>query len=86
MSDTSQPTDVEPDVTVDARGSTCPGPLMDLIGTVKGADPDTVVELQTSDSASSGDVPDWVDKAGHELLGLVEHEDEGHWSIYVRTT
>ncbi|WP_335998799.1 sulfurtransferase TusA family protein [Halorientalis halophila] len=74
-------TEYEPDVTIDSRGATCPGPLMDLIGKVKEADPGTVIELQTSDSGSKGDVPEWLDEAGHELLEVVEHDD--YWSMYV---
>ena len=73
---------VSPDVVVDARGATCPGPLMDLIGRVKQADAGTVLELQTSDASSSHDVPEWIEKAGHELLDVVEHDD--HWSIHLR--
>jgi TusA-related sulfurtransferase len=45
-------------VAIDSRGSTCPGPLRDLIGKVKTADPGTVIELQTSDDSSKSDVPD----------------------------
>jgi TusA-related sulfurtransferase len=78
-------TDYAPDVTVDSRGATCPGPLMDLIGKVKEADPGTVIELQTSDTGSKNDVPEWLDEAGHELLDIVETGD-GEWSIYVETT
>jgi TusA-related sulfurtransferase len=77
---------IEPDVTVDSRGATCPGPLMDLIGKVKSAEAGTVFELLTSDSSSSHDVPEWVEEAGHELLDVVEHEEEGYWTIYVETT
>lgn len=76
-------TDIEPDVTIDSRGATCPGPLMDLIGRVKKAEKGTVFELQTTDNSSSHDVPEWVEKAGHELLTIEEHED--YWNIYVRT-
>jgi TusA-related sulfurtransferase len=76
-------TEHTPDVTVDSRGATCPGPLMDLVGKVKGADPGTVIELRTSDSGSRSDVPEWLDEAGHELLDVVEHDD--YWSVYVRT-
>lgn len=72
---------ISPDVTIDARGAGCPGPLMDLIGKVKSADPGTVVELQTSDRGSTTDVPEWVDEAGHELLETVEYDD--YWSLYV---
>lgn len=75
---------IEPDVTVDSRGATCPGPLMDLIGEVKGADPGTVIELQTSDRGSKDDVPEWLEEAGHELLDIVEDDD--NWNIYVKTT
>jgi len=71
-----------PDVTVDARGAGCPGPLMDLIGKVKTADEGTVIELQTTDAGSKDDVPEWLDKAGHELLDIVDQGD--YWSIYVR--
>jgi TusA-related sulfurtransferase len=75
---------IQADVTIDSRGAGCPGPLMDLIGKVKKADAGTVFELQTTDSSSKNDVPEWVQKAGHELLEIVEHDD--YWSIYVETT
>ncbi|MFB6075156.1 MAG: sulfurtransferase TusA family protein [Haloarculaceae archaeon] len=81
MTDSTQ---IEPDVTIDSRGATCPGPLMDLIGKVKQTDPGTVIELLTSDSSSKNDVPEWADQAGHEILDIVEHDD--HWSIYVEIT
>ncbi|MFT4921902.1 MAG: tRNA 2-thiouridine synthesizing protein A [Haloarculaceae archaeon] len=73
-----------PDVTVDSRGATCPGPLMDLIGKVKESEPGTVIELQTSDTGSKDDVPDWLSEAGHELLEIDDRDD--HWNIYVETT
>jgi TusA-related sulfurtransferase len=75
---------ITPDTVVDARGAACPGPLMDLIGKVKKADVGTVFELQTTDSSSKNDVPEWIEKAGHDLLGVEEHDD--YWSIYVETT
>lgn len=75
---------ISADVTIDARGSACPGPLMDLIGKVKKGDPDTVYKLQTSDRGSMEDVPEWVEKAGHELLETVEQDD--YWDIYIEKT
>jgi TusA-related sulfurtransferase len=74
--------EIEADVTIDSRGAGCPGPLMDLIGKVKSADAGTVIELQTSDEGSRDDVPEWLDKAGHELLDVVDRGD--YWSIYVQ--
>ncbi len=81
MSETTD-TQTSADVVIDSRGATCPGPLMDLIGKVKNVDSGTVLDLQTSDRGSKSDVPEWLEKAGHELVEIVEHED--YWSIYVR--
>ncbi|PCR88926.1 sulfurtransferase TusA family protein [Natrinema ejinorense] len=71
----------KPDVTIDSRGATCPGPLMDLIGTVKTLDPGVVVELRTTARNSTTDVPEWLEEAGHELLEIEERDD--HWNIYL---
>ncbi|MFP8956937.1 sulfurtransferase TusA family protein [Natrialbaceae archaeon A-CW3] len=70
-----------PDLTIDSRGSGCPGPLMDLIGKVKSLESGTVVELQTTERNSTTDVPEWLEKAGHELLEIDERDD--YWSIYL---
>ena len=72
------------DVTVDARGSACPGPLMDLIGKVKSVDEGTVVELLTGDEGSKNDVPEWVEEANHDLLGIVDEGD--YYALYVKKT
>jgi TusA-related sulfurtransferase len=77
-------TQYDPDTTVDSRGATCPGPLMDLIGKVKESDEGTVIRLQTSDGGSKNDVPEWLDEAGHDMLGI-EETDDG-WDIYVEVT
>jgi len=42
----------------------------------------SVVELWSSDRGSSKDVPEWVRKARHDLLYLVE--ETGYWRIGVR--
>jgi TusA-related sulfurtransferase len=73
---------ISPDVTLDQRGAGCPGPLMELVSAIKDADPGTVIELQTSDAGSKDDVPEWLEKAGHELLAMEKHDD--YWSIYVQ--
>ena len=72
---------IQADVTIDSRGAGCPGPLMDLIGKSLSADSGTVFELQTTDSSSKNDVPEWVEKANHEVLEIVDHDD--YWSIFV---
>jgi TusA-related sulfurtransferase len=75
-------TDVKADVTVDAIGSSCPGPLMDLIGKMKSVESGTVVELLSSNEGTENDLTEWTEKSGHELVDIVDHGD--HQSYYVR--
>jgi TusA-related sulfurtransferase len=56
--------------TVDARGSYCPGPLMELIRAVRESTVGDVIAVLSSDSGSRLDIPKWVEKAGHRLVGL----------------
>ena len=70
--------------TIDARGSFCPGPLMELIAGMKLAQVGDELELLSSDKGSAQDVPEWIRKVGHELL--TTREDAGVWHITVRKT
>ncbi|HQU15350.1 MAG: hypothetical protein B7Z66_08370 [Chromatiales bacterium 21-64-14] len=67
---------------VDATGSFCPGPLMELIGQLKEMEVGDVLELLSSDKGSAADVPEWVNKVGHEMVGT--EEKDGVWHIRVR--
>lgn len=57
-----------PRLVVDARGSWCPGPLMELVRVIKEEPVGTEFELLSSDEGSRKDVPLWLDKAGHQLI------------------
>jgi TusA-related sulfurtransferase len=70
--------------TVDARGSFCPGPLMELIRAIRESAPGQVISVYSSDSGSRLDIPKWVEKAGHRLVG-VERRD-GFDEIVVEKT
>jgi len=67
---------------IDARGMPCPGPLMSLIGAIREAQVDDVVEVLSSDEGSRTDIPAWIAKAGHELLEVVE--DDGFTRFLAR--
>jgi tRNA 2-thiouridine synthesizing protein A len=69
---------------VDARGSFCPGPLMELIRAIRESGPGQVIAVYSSDSGSRADIPKWVEKAGHRLVGL-ERRD-GYDEIVVEKT
>ena len=56
--------------TIDARGSYCPGPLMELIRGIREAQVGDVLAVLSSDKGSKADIPKWVEKAGHRLVAL----------------
>ena len=69
---------------VDARGSFCPGPLMELIRAIRESIPGQVIAVYSSDSGSRIDIPKWIEKAGHRLLDVERHE--GYDEIIVEKT
>jgi TusA-related sulfurtransferase len=67
--------------TVDARGSACPGPLLEAkkgIGKVKVGE---VLEILSNDAGTKNDIPVWAKKVGHEYLGHLEAD--GYERIFV---
>ena len=67
---------------IDARGSFCPGPLMELIAGMKLAQVGDQLELLSTDKGSAADVPEWIRKVGHEILD--SREESGVWHITVK--
>lgn len=67
---------------VDARGTACPGPLLEAkkaIGTIKAGD---VMEILSADEGTKSDIPKWCKKQGHEYLGAVE--ENGYFKVYMK--
>ena len=66
---------------VDARGSACPGPLLEAkkaIGTVPVSG---VLEIWSNDPGTKKDIPLWAKKVGHEYIGFLA--GEGYERIFV---
>ena len=70
--------------TIDARGSFCPGPLMELIAGIKMAEVGEEIEVLSTDKGSATDIPEWIRKVKHEYLGT--EEKEGVWHVLVKKT
>lgn len=68
--------------TIDARGAFCPGPLMELIAKLKLVQVGDEIEILSSDKGSANDIPEWVKKVHHEMVGITQKD--GYWSIVVR--
>jgi TusA-related sulfurtransferase len=67
---------------VDARGSFCPGPLMELIAAMKMAAIGEEIEVLSTDKGSATDIPEWINKVKHEYLGT--EEKDGVWHVRVK--
>jgi tRNA 2-thiouridine synthesizing protein A len=68
--------------TIDARGSACPGPLLEAkkgIGQVKVGE---VLEVLSGDPGTRKDIPVWAAKVGHEFLGVIGAD--GYDRLFVR--
>jgi tRNA 2-thiouridine synthesizing protein A len=68
---------------VDARGSACPGPLLEAkkgIGAIKVGE---VLEIWSGDARTKEDIPKWSQKVGHEFLGHLTAEG-GYDRIFIK--
>ncbi|MEX2275586.1 MAG: sulfurtransferase TusA family protein [Actinomycetota bacterium] len=72
------------DATVDARGQSCPGPIVALAKALKSRGAGDVVELLASDPGSKTDVPAWAKLSGNELLEATASDGRFRYLIRVR--
>ena len=68
-------------IIIDARGSFCPGPLMELIARLKFAAVGEEFEVLSTDKGSASDIPEWLNKVGHQLLGTREEGGVFHIAL-----
>jgi tRNA 2-thiouridine synthesizing protein A len=68
--------------TVDAKGQSCPGPLVSLAKAIRGASSGDLLELLATDPGSKSDVPSWAEISGNELLEATE--EDGVYRYVVR--
>ena len=67
---------------VDARGQSCPGPLVTLAKALKEASSGDLLELLATDPGSRSDIPSWAEISGNELLE--SSEADGDYRYLVR--
>jgi len=73
---------IQVDSTVDARGSACPGPLLEAKKGIGKVMVGKVLEIFSNDSGTRNDIPAWAKKVGHEYLGFLEAD--GYDKHFVR--
>jgi tRNA 2-thiouridine synthesizing protein A len=67
---------------VDARGTACPGPLLEAKKAIGSVPVNEVMEVLSADEGTKVDIPKWCTKQGHEFLGTIE--ENGYFKIYLR--
>lgn len=70
------------DDVVDARGTSCPGPILAAKKGISAVPVGGVMEVLATDSGTLKDLPAWCNKVGHEFLGYFE--DAGYLTLFVR--
>ena len=67
---------------VDARGTSCPGPILAAKKGIVDVKVGEIMEVLATDSGTQKDLPAWSKKVGHEYLGLIE--EPGYMKLFVK--
>ena len=70
------------DKVVDARGTSCPGPILAAKKGMADVPVSGIMEVLATDTGTQKDLPAWSKKMGHEYLGAIE--EAGYWRLFVR--
>jgi len=70
------------DKSVDARGTSCPGPLLAAKKAIGQIEKGQVMEVLSADEGTRRDIPKWCNKKGFEYLGTIE--DSGFYKIILK--
>ena len=66
---------ITPDITLDAKGLSCPMPLLKTKQAMDSLNPGQILEVLGTDQGSKQDLPGWCKRTGHEFLGLRDEDD-----------
>lgn len=67
---------------VDARGSACPGPLLEAKKGIGAVRIDEILEVWSGDKGTGETMPRWCQKVGHEFLGILEAD--GYDRLFIK--
>ncbi len=79
---TEELVNIKVDKSVDARGTSCPGPLLAAKKAIGQIEKGQVMEVLSADEGTKRDIPKWCTKKGFEYLGTIE--ESGFFKILLR--
>ena len=71
-------------MTVDSKGTACPGPITDLIRAYRKAVNGDVIELLATDVGIKSDAKAWCERTKNELINTTE--EDGTYKAVIRIT
>ena len=69
------------DKIIDARGTACPGPLLEAKKGMTTVPLGSTIEISSTDSATKNDISAWSGKVGHDFLGTLQAD--GYDRVFV---
>ncbi len=74
--------DIKFDQVLDAKGMSCPLPILKTKKAVDALAKDQVLKVETTDPGSKNDMAAWAKRTGHELLRA--DESAGVYTFYIK--
>ncbi|MFH0788849.1 MAG: sulfurtransferase TusA family protein [Pseudomonadota bacterium] len=74
--------DIKADQTLDARGLSCPMPVLKTKKAIETLTSGQILEILGTDPGTRNDLPGWATRTGNTYLG--EKEDQGFIRFYVK--
>jgi tRNA 2-thiouridine synthesizing protein A len=78
------PVDIKVDQTLDAKGLSCPLPILKTKKAVEALAKDQVLKVVTTDPGSKNDMASWAKRTGNEVLKI--EEGSGSFTFYIKKT
>jgi TusA-related sulfurtransferase len=70
------------DKVVDARGTSCPGPLLAAKKAIGQIQKGEIMEVLSADEGTRNDIPKWATKQQYEYLGCIE--EDGYYKLFLK--
>ena len=81
MATTAELETLSADKVIDARGTACPGPLLEAKKGMTTVALGSTIEIWSTDPGTKTDISAWSAKVGHDFLGVLEAE--GYDRVFV---
>jgi len=78
------PVNIKVDQTLDAKGLSCPLPILKTKKAVEALAKDQVLKVVTTDPGSKNDMASWAKRTGNEVLKM--EEGSGSFTFYIKKT